>query len=143
MSSSTSGHTSSDPVVATDAERLRPAYRDAVYGRGLLLLWIGVLGGPLVWLLDLQVAYWLVYRACHTNSMMLLYMETLLAVVLGAVPVMIAWRMLQRFPEADRTGGQPDDRARFMALAGIGLAVLFFATVLASAVPRFVLTPCP
>jgi hypothetical protein len=30
-----------------------------------------------------------------------------------------------------------------MALAGIGLAVLFFATVLASAVPRFVLTPCP
>ena len=127
MSSSTSGHTSSDPVVATDAERL----------------WIGVLGGPLVWLLDLQVAYWLVYRACHTNSMMLLYTETLLAVVLGAVPVMIAWRMLHRFPEADRTGGQPDDRARFMALAGIGLAVLFFATVLASAVPRFVLTPCP
>jgi hypothetical protein len=143
MSSSTSGHTSSDPVVATDAERLPPAYREAVYGRGLLLLWIGVLGGPLVWLLDLQVAYWLVYRACHTNSMVPLYVETVLAAALAVVPVAIAWRMLQRFPDADRTGGQPDDRARFMALSGVGLGVLFFIVVLASAVPRVVLTPCP
>jgi hypothetical protein len=142
MSSSTSGHTSSDPV-ATDAERLPADYRDAVYGRGLLLLWVAVLGGPIVWLLDLQVAYWLVYRACHANSMVPLYVETVLAAALGAGQIIVAWRMVQRFPDADRTGGQPADRARFMALGGLGLSVLFFVIVLASAVPRFVLTPCP
>jgi hypothetical protein len=143
MSSSTSGRTSSDPVVATDAEWLPPGYREAVYGRGLLLLWLGVLGGPLVWVLDFQVAYWLVYRACHTNTMFPLYAETVLALLLAVAPIVLAWRMLQRFPDADRTGGQPDDRARFMALTGIGLSVLFFIVVLASAVPRVVLTPCP
>ena len=142
MSSSTSGRTSSNPAVV-DAELLPPERRDLVYGRGLLLLWIGVLGGPLVWAGDLQVAYWLVYHACHTNNMVPLYIETLLVLALCAVPFVIAWRMFQQFPAADRKGGRPDDRAHFLAMAGMGLSVMFFVVLLAAAVPRLVLTPCP
>ena len=44
MSSSTSGPISSSPAVARDAEQLRRSCVTCVYGRGLLLLWIGVLG---------------------------------------------------------------------------------------------------
>jgi hypothetical protein len=143
MSSSTSDPTSSSPAVAPDAELLAPDLRDRVYGRGLLLLWIGVLGGPLVWAADLQVAYWLVYHACHTNSMMLLYVETVLAMVLCAVPCAIAWRMFRQFPQGEDGGGQADDRARFMAITGVGLSLMSFIVLIAAAVPRLVLTPCP
>jgi hypothetical protein len=143
MSSSTSGRTSSSHAVATDAELLPPERRDLVYGRGLLLLWIGVLGGPLVWASDLQVGYWLVYHACHTNNMVPLYGETLLVLALCGVPFLISWRMFQQFPAADGKGGQPDDRARFLAIVGMGLSVMCFIVLVAAAVPRLVLTPCP
>ncbi len=143
MSSSTSGPISSSPAVARDAEQLAPELRDLVYGRGLLLLWIGVLGGPLVWAGDLQAAYWLVYHACHTNNMVPLYLETLVAMALCVVPFLISWRMLHRLPEAYRKGGQADDRARFMAISGLGLSVMFFIVLVAAAVPRLILTPCP
>jgi hypothetical protein len=143
MSSSTSDHTSSSPAVAPDAELLAPDVRDRVYGRGLLLLWIGVLGGPLVWAADLQVAYWLVYHACHTNSMMPLYVETVVAMALCSVPFAVAWRMFRQFPAGDDGGGQAHDRARFMAISGLGLSVMSFIVLVAAAVPRLVLTPCP
>jgi hypothetical protein len=143
MSSSTSGPTSSNPAVAADAELLPPDRRDAVYGRGLLLLWIGVLGGPIVWAADLLGAYMLVYHACHTNNMVPLYLETVIALALCVVPFVIARRMLQQFPDAHRKGGQADDRARFLAISGMALSVMFFIALVAAAVPRLVLTPCP
>jgi hypothetical protein len=132
-----------DPALAADAELLPPDQRDLVYGRGLLLLWTGVLGGPIVWAGDLQVAYWLVYHACHTNSMAPLYIETVLAIALSLLPFGIAWRMFRHFPGADRHGGHADDRARFLAIAGMGLSALFFVALVAAAVPRLVLMPCP
>jgi hypothetical protein len=132
-----------DPAVAVDAELLPAEVRELVYGRGLLLLWVGLLGGPVVWALDLQVAYWLVYHACHTNNMVPLYVETVLAMTLCVVPFVVALRMYRRFPEANRQGQHADDRARFMALTGMGLSVLFFVVLIAAAVPRLVLTPCP
>ena len=143
MSSSTSDHTSSSPALATDAELLPPDARDRVYGRGLVRLWMGVLGGPFVWAADLQVAYWLVYHACHTGSMVPLYVETVLALVLCAVPFAVAWRMFRQFPAGEDGGGQADDRGRFMAIAGMGLSVMSFIVLVAAAVPRLVLTPCP
>jgi hypothetical protein len=132
-----------DPAVAADAELLPPNQRDLVYGRGLLLLWTGVLGGPVVWAGDLQVAYWLVYHACHTNSMAPLYVETVLAIALSLLPFGIAWRMFLHFPGADRNGGHAVDRARFLAIAGMGLSALFFVALVAAAIPRLVLMPCP
>jgi len=130
-------------AVATDAELLPPEYRDLVYGRGVLLLWIGVLGGPVVWALDLQVSYWLVYRACHTSNMTPLYTETIVALGLCAVPFVIAWRMFKRFPHAHPNGGHADDRTRFLAIVGMGLSVLSFVALVAAAIPRLVLAPCP
>jgi hypothetical protein len=56
--------------------------------------------------------------------------------------VSVAWRQLHHFPNADAQGGQPDDRARFMALAGLGLSGMALLTIIAATIPRFVLSPC-
>jgi hypothetical protein len=143
MPSSTSAPGYSDPRIARDAEELPPAPREQVYGRGLLWLVIAVFAGPIVWFLDLQIAYMLVYHACHTRNLAPLYVETILAMALVAGGISLSWRLLSRFPDADQHGGQPEDRARVMAFAGLGLGVLFFVVLIAAAVPRFVLDPCP
>ena len=129
--------------MALDAEQWPEPLRGRAYGRGLVALSAGVFGGPVIWFADQQVAYWLVYHACHTNNMVPLYLETLVAMALCVVPFLISWRMLHRLPEAYRNGGQTDDRARFMAISGLGLSIMFFIVLVAAAVPRLILTPCP
>ena len=139
MSSSTSGPGSSEP--AADPERLPPGRRELVFGRGLLRLWTVVLAGPFVWAADLLLAYLLVYRFCHTRNSVPLHMETAAALAVVAIAGVAAVRMLGWYPDASRYGGQPDDRARVMVVAAIGLNALFFL-ILAAAVPRFTLDPC-
>lgn len=143
MSSSTSDPGSSEPYGAADYEKLPAAAGELVYGRGLLVLWLLVFTGPLVWLLDLEVAYLLVYRGCHTRNLLPLYLESgaALALVAGAGVWSLVW--LRRFDGASLSGGQADDRARFLAIAAIGLCALFLVVLTAAAIPRFVLDPCP
>jgi len=129
--------------MALDAEQWPEPLRDRAYGRGLLALSAGVFGGPVIWFADQQVAYWLVYHACHTQSLFWLYVETIVAIALAASCVWVAWRTLAWFPEADGSGAQPDDRSHFVSWVGLGLSSLATLVIIAAALPRFVLHPCP
>jgi hypothetical protein len=142
MSSSTSVPGSSEPPLVVDAERLPPERRECLYGRGLFWLWLVLLAGPLVWALDLQIAYLLVYRACHTRNPAPLYIETVVALAAVVAAAWTARRMLNWYPGADLEGGQADDRSRLLVVIAIGLNVLFFTVLAAAAVPRFTLDPC-
>lgn len=143
MSSSTSGPRSSDRDLAVDREQLSVAERRAVFGPGLAKLWIGIAGGPAVWFADLQTAYLLAYYACHAHSRVPLMVETLVALGLATACVIVAWRQMRHFSEASEEGGQPDDRARFMGIAGVALSGIALLTIVAATIPRFVLSPCP
>jgi small-conductance mechanosensitive channel len=129
--------------MAFDAEQWPEPLRDRAYGRGLFALAAGVFGGPVIWFADQQVAYWLVYHSCHTQSLFWLYLETVVAVVLAAACAWVAWRTLAWFPAADASGAQPDDRSHFLSLVGLGLSGLATLVIIAAALPRFILHPCP
>jgi hypothetical protein len=129
--------------MALDAERWPEPLRDHAYGTGLLVLAAGVFGGPIAWFADQQVAYWLVYHGCHTQSLAWLYLETAIAVATAAACTFTAWRTLAWFPEGSLAGPQPHDRGRFLSWLGIGLSGLSTLVILAAALPRFVLHPCP
>jgi hypothetical protein len=129
--------------MALDAEEWPSPLRQRVYGRGLVTLYTGVFGGLVVWFADQQVAYWLVYHACHTQSLFWLYVETVIAVALAASCAWIAWRTLAWFPDADASGAQPDDRSQFLSWIGLGLSSLATLVVIAAALARFFLHPCP
>ena len=108
-----------------------------------LPLWTGILGGPAAWAFDLMASYAVVKWVCHTRNYAILPLITTasLAMVIGAAA--ISWMALRR-TALDRStdGGQPRQRARFMAVLGLASCGLFALQILAGAIPHWVLDAC-
>jgi hypothetical protein len=109
-------------------------------------LWAGVLTGPIVWLVLLEVNYVLTYVACETGHKWFMHTAVLVALALVATAGYLAW-----------VNGPPDDpeistppvtretaeqRARWMALYGVVSSIWFFIVILANEIPILVLRAC-
>jgi hypothetical protein len=108
-----------------------------------LPLWTGILAGPIAWAFDLMASYASVKWICHTRSYGVLPLITVasLAVVAGAAA--ISWTALMRTAaDVPTDGGQPRQRARFMAVLGLASCGLFALQILAGAIPHWVLDAC-
>jgi hypothetical protein len=99
--------------------------------------------GPIAWAFDLMASYAVVKWVCHTNNHAVLPLITIasLAMVIGAAA--IAWTALRRTAnDVPTDGGQPRQRARFMAILGLASCGLFALQILAGAIPPWVLDAC-
>ena len=108
-----------------------------------LPLWTGILGGPIAWAFDLMASYAVVKWVCRTSNHAILPLITTvsLAVVIGAAA--FSWIALRRTADDVPTdGGQPRQRARFMAILGLASSGLFALQILAGAIPHWVLDAC-
>ena len=108
-----------------------------------LPLWTGILAGPIAWAFDLMASYAVVKWVCHTSHYAILPIITTasLAIVVGAAA--IAWNALMHTSnDASTDGGQPRQRARFMAVLGLASCGLFALQILAGAIPHWVLDAC-
>ena len=106
-------------------------------------LWTGILAGPMAWAFDLTASYAAVKWVCHTHNYAALPLITAasLAMVTGAAA--IAWTALTRTAnDVPSDGGQPRQRARFMAILGLASCGLFALQILAGAIPHWVLDAC-
>jgi hypothetical protein len=94
-------------------------------------------------LLQLEVAYLSVSRACRQGSAAPLHVESAVALLLALGGVWVGWR-------AWSAGGRDSDekdpdaaaRTRFLAAVGTLLGVLFVLVVVAMWLPIFFLNPC-
>ena len=108
-----------------------------------LPLWSGVLAGPIAWACDLGVSYALVKWTCSHGAQSVFVLITLAALVVVAAGAWLSWNALERTSEAVQTdGGEPHQRARFMAVLGLTSSALFGVTILAAAIPPAVLDAC-
>ena len=108
-----------------------------------LPLWIGILAGPIAWAFDLTVSYALVKWVCHTNNYGALQLITIASFLVVAGGAALSWTALMRTANAGPTdGGQPRQRARFMATLGLASCALFALQILAGAIPHWVLDAC-
>jgi hypothetical protein len=108
-----------------------------------LPLWTGILAGPMAWALDLTTSYAVVKPVCHTHSDGMLHLIALgcLAMVMGGAA--ISWFAFQRTAgDLPTDGGQPRQRARFMAVLGMTSSALFAVQILAGAIPPWVIDAC-
>jgi hypothetical protein len=108
-----------------------------------LPLWSGILAGPLAWALDLTVGYAIVKWTCNSQRAVVLRAITpaaLLIVGLGAIASYVALQQTKGDEPTD--GGRPRQRARFMALLGLTLCAFFALTIVALAIPKWVLDVC-
>ena len=111
--------------------------------RGIVLLWVAVLAGPIAWFLHQQVGYGMATFACSRGGEVGLHVATGIALLVTAVSAIIAWRSWGRLGREWTThGGGTVARSRFLALGGFLFSVYFFLVIVAQWVPIFFLPPC-
>ena len=105
-----------------------------------LPLWTGILAGPMVWATDLCVSYALVHVTCGTDRIVLLRGISAVSLVAVAAAALLSWRSLQQAGHDEPSdGGSERARARFMAILGLTGNAFFAVTIIALAIPRWVL----
>ena len=111
--------------------------------KGNILLWAGMLAGPIAWALQLEVSYMLVGTACSQDRKLMMHLVSLAALGLaglGAALSLAAWRRLHAGPMDE--GDDRETRRRFMALAGLVLSLSFALVIIALEIPNWMLRPC-
>ncbi len=115
----------------------------AADGTGILGQWVGNLLAPLAFLLQLEVAYFVVPRACHAGVVLPVHLAHAGALLIALAGCLIAWRQWQRWrPHGSSDGPGPEPRSVFMAMLGVLVSGGFFLVMLALWLPTFWLHPC-
>jgi hypothetical protein len=112
-------------------------------GRTLALLWIGILSGPLAWAFDEVVGYSATAHECSTGRMFLLHSLTVAGLLVCAAGLLCGWSAWTHYrsSEAPPLNGRLD-RIRAMAIAGIALSSAFALVIIATQIPKWILSPC-
>lgn len=107
-----------------------------------MLLWTGILAGPLAWAIDLEASYALVKWSCATHRSDALQLITVGALALTGAGAAVAWAAWRRTVREGGHEGRREQRARFMAVLGLTSSALFAITIVAGAVPHWMLDAC-
>jgi hypothetical protein len=106
-------------------------------------LWTSVLGGPLVFLLNLQVNYVMVDWACNTGNDWALHVVHFVTLLVAAGAALLGLTLLRRTsgdPPGDAGGS--DARSRLLATVGALSGSLFALSILAQWITVMVLGTC-
>lgn len=100
-------------------------------------LWTGILGGPVVWLIQFQTIYTLAGWGCALHTKLPLYITSAFFFLLVVIIGFIALRHLHpnESEEAQR-------RTRFMAQVGIMSSVLSLLLIVSQAIATIMLSQC-
>jgi hypothetical protein len=108
-----------------------------------LALWTSVLGGPFVFLLNLEVNYVMVDWACNSGTDWALHLVHFVSLVLSALCALLGLTLLRRARAASPASvGGSDARSRMLATLGIASGTLFAVSIFAQWIPVMVLGTC-
>lgn len=110
---------------------------------GILALWFGVLGPPVIWLARLTISYILVPYACWGGSTWMLHAVSFATLALTAFAGWVAWRSWRQAGATRHAAGAgPIPRSRFLAMVGLLSAGFFLAVIAAEGLLNFLIDPC-
>jgi hypothetical protein len=104
-------------------------------------LWFALFAGMVAFAIEEQLSYVLTYNACSTGRFWLVHLVTVCTLALAAIGLVIGlvqFRLLSKGGDAARYEG----RDRFIAISAIALDVGFIIAIIATAVPKTMLSPC-
>jgi len=99
-------------------------------------LWTGILAGPIAWACDEVIGYTITAHECSTGSVKGLNILTLASLCL----CVLGWICAKSARPRDSADNA--ERRRTMALAGMVLSIAFAVAILATGIPRWMLSPC-
>jgi hypothetical protein len=105
-------------------------------------LWVSILAPSLAWITALIVSFLLASEVCATGRRWILYLVTGSAFFAAAAGAVAGWRTWRRLEDVDEPPDSIGARRRFMAVAGLLLAIYFGLAILALAIPQIVHRPC-
>lgn len=112
-------------------------------GTGIPAQWAGNLLAPVAFLLQLEVAYFAVPRACNAGVVFPVHLAHLGALLIALAGTVIAWRQWQRWGrDLHSDGATPETRSHFMAELALLVSGGFTLVILALWLPAFWLHPC-
>jgi len=122
--------------VRTEARpRQRPPVSD-------LALWTSVLGGPFLFLLNLEVSYVMVDWACNTGTDWALHVVHFVSLLLSAACALLGLTLLRRVRRAGPDSDRDDGRSRLLATLGLLSGTLFAVSIFAQWIGVIVLGTC-
>ena len=113
--------------------------------RTQLMQWTLLLAAPSLWLVELNVMYWLVPLACRMQETTLITLSNLVFLALTLGIGLLAWRNWSSVGRAWPSSDDDDvkvQRSRFMAVMGLLSAGLFGLFIIANLLPLFVIPAC-
>lgn len=105
----------------------------------LTRLWIGILAGPIAWAVDEVVGYTVTAHECSTGSVTLIHALTYIGLLVCALGLISARSVAAIYPCCTE---EHEDRIRSMAISGMALSLGFALVILATAIPKWILSPC-
>src|SRR4051812_12007706 len=106
-------------------------------------LWLGMLGAPVIWLIQLQTTYTLVTWSCRNQNMLPLRASSFVFLLLAMAGAFIAWRNWAAIrPQASKEGGDHIAVRYFLGSVGLVISSLFCLIIVAQAIPTFLIDPC-
>jgi TRAP-type C4-dicarboxylate transport system permease small subunit len=112
--------------------------------KGYLLLWVGVLMAPIVWLTQFEIRYSLVQWACARQNRLVLHLLSAVVLILIASGGFLSWRNWvregKRSPTDEISG--PQERNLFLALLGALVSAMFALVLTAQFIAEILIDPC-
>ena len=106
-------------------------------------LWLGILGPPMLLLLNQQLNYMLVPWTCRHEAPWVLHVVSLVLIAATAVVGLVAFRLWRDAGGSWESQGEgPLPRSRFLALLGVASSAFSALIIFAQWLPILYITPC-
>ena len=104
--------------------------------------WVGLSAGPLAWVFDEQVSYFLAGWSCPAGHRWATYAVSAAALALTVAGMLLSRQDWGGQPSAGDADNRSAARARFLGFVGLLLCLLFGLVVLVDAAAKFAFDPC-
>jgi hypothetical protein len=106
-------------------------------------LWIGVLGAPAAWGLQLDIGYAMPPGLCHLGSNWPEYALSIICILIALTGAFLSYRQYAAVGGSpEQTDGGPLARRRFLGALGTVVSLLFTMVIIAQSLPAFFFDPC-
>ena len=105
--------------------------------------WLGLLTGPSVFLINLQVNFTMVSWVCATHNYWAIHLVHVISIIVAAWSGLLAWRAYGRVGRGvPGEAGDAGDRERFLAVSGLLISSFSILSLIAHWIPNFILSAC-